>query len=376
MYRRHRIVYAILRPLVAIFLWFRFGYTFKSARRLPDNYIVLSNHLTDYDPLLVGVSFKQMYFVASEHIARWKHAFKFIKFGFDPILRYKGALASSMVVEMLRHVRKGRNVCMFAEGVRSWDGTPSPIAYATAKLIRTAGCGLVTYKITGGYFVSPMWATTLRRGPLHGEPVNVYTKEQLEAMSVDEIYEAICNDLSDDAYDRQLAAPKKYRGKALAKGLESLLFICPHCGAHDTLTTLDDAVHCKQCGHAFTYDAYGMLHGTVGDTVKALSLRQKAQIADDVANGAAYRAVSATLATVNKHEETPLTEGPVTMSPAGFACGDVCIPLEDIAELAMHGRYAIVFSAKKTYYELIVQDSNALKFFLYYNAWKQAQDET
>ena len=373
--KRHRIIYALLRPLVAVFLWFRFGYTFKKARRLPDNYIVLSNHLTDYDPVLVGVSFKQMYFVASEHIARWKHAFKFLKFGFDPILRYKGALASGAVVEMLRHVRKGHNVCMFAEGVRSWDGTPSPIAYATAKLIRTAGCGLVTYKITGGYFVSPMWASTLRRGPLHGESVNVYTKEQLEAMSVDEIYNAICADLADDAYDRQLAKPKKYRGKKLAEGLESLLFICPHCGAYDTLTSLDNTVHCKVCDHTFTYDEYGLLHGTTCDTVKELSLGQKAQIAGDVANGITYRAANATLATISKHEETPLTAGHVTMSPAGFACGDVCVSLEDITELAMHGRYAIVFSAKKTYYELIVKDSNALKFFLYYNAWKTAHDK-
>lgn len=44
----------------------------ENAEGLPENYIVLSNHVTDYDPLLVGVSFPgQMYFVASEHITRW-----------------------------------------------------------------------------------------------------------------------------------------------------------------------------------------------------------------------------------------------------------------------------------------------------------------
>ena len=62
-------IWKMLRPLVSIFLKIKFGYRYKKAKNLPDNYIVLANHTTDFDPLFVGVSFeKNMRFVASGHM--------------------------------------------------------------------------------------------------------------------------------------------------------------------------------------------------------------------------------------------------------------------------------------------------------------------
>ena len=81
MNRRHTLFYTTLRPLVALFLKLKFGYRYETVKDVPGNYIVLSNHATDYDPLFVGVAFpKQMYFVASEHIARWKRFFKLLNY--------------------------------------------------------------------------------------------------------------------------------------------------------------------------------------------------------------------------------------------------------------------------------------------------------
>ena len=71
MYKRHIAFWKVVVPIVRAFLRIKFGYTFKKAEGLPDKYIVLSNHTTDFDPLFVASSFdKQMYFVASEHVAR------------------------------------------------------------------------------------------------------------------------------------------------------------------------------------------------------------------------------------------------------------------------------------------------------------------
>ena len=198
---KYKFFYTVLRPLVNLFLKIKFGYRCEKAKDLPDKYIVLSNHTTDFDVLFVAMSFKkQMFFVGSEHISRWKNAYKFLRFAFKPILRPKGTVAASTVKEILKTVRKGSNVCIFAEGVRSWDGVSSPIAESTGKLIKSAKCALVTYRITGGYFVSPMWSEIgTRKGEVFGPPVNVYTKEQLAEMSVDEINEIIKNDLHEDA---------------------------------------------------------------------------------------------------------------------------------------------------------------------------------
>ena len=90
MHKRHAFFWKILRPIVALFAKLRFGYTYEIAENLPDKYIVLSNHVTDYDPIFVAASFpRQMYFVASEHVARWKTLYKLLKYLHEPIIRMK-----------------------------------------------------------------------------------------------------------------------------------------------------------------------------------------------------------------------------------------------------------------------------------------------
>jgi len=370
--RRLAVIYAVLRPLVALFLKIKFGYKYETAKNLPGNCIVLSNHLTDFDPLFVGVSFRRnMRFVASEHIARWGFVYKLLKFAFEPIIRYKGAAGSSAVIEMMRTVRRGGSVCMFAEGVRSWDGTTSPILPSTAAVIQKAGCALVTYRLTGAYFASPMWGgASTRRGPVSGKVKSVYTKEQLAGMTVQEIYQAINADLHEDAYQRQLAAPKRYRGKRLAEKLERLMFICPECGKMDSFVSKDDTVSCTSCSLCMKYDEYGMLSGAKAKTVKEFSDWQKARVREDADANRPYVLPAATLQTIGaNHEETPVSTGKASISRDALRCGETEIPMDEISFMAMHGQRAIVFTAGKTYYELKpLDETNSLKFHLYYQA--------
>lgn len=370
MNRKHVLFYSVLRPLVTLFAKLRFGYTYEIAKNLPENYIVMSNHTTDYDMLFVAASFpKQMYFVASEHVTRMGLLSKFVKYAFDPIIRPKGASAAATVMDMVRKARKGENVCLFAEGVRTWDGVTCDIVPSTGKLVKTAGCGLVTYKIKGGYFSSPMWGGAgVRKGYLHGAPVNVYTPEQLQQMTAAEVQQAIETDLYEDAYARQLEQPMRYRSKAPAKGLENLLYICPECGGYDCFASRGDTVSCRDCGFTFRYNEFGMLENAPYDTVYGFAQWQKERLAEDVRQGKIYSASNAVLKRLENHEEVLVTEGTVELSNETLRCGDWEVPMEKITDLAMHGQRAVVFTAEKQYYELIpAAGSNALKFFLYYD---------
>lgn len=371
---RYIFFWNLLRPLVIVFLWLRFGYRFKTARNLPDNYIVLSNHVTDYDPLFVGASFpRQMFFVASEHIARWpKVLYSLLKFVLAPILRYKGTVAAATVMDILRKTRDGENVCIFAEGARSWDGITGPVLPSTGKLVKNARCGLVTYKLTGGYFLSPNWSEGhLCRGWSRGEVVGVYTKEEIAAMSVKEVNELIVRDLHEDAYARQLAEPKRYTGKNIAERMENMLFICPKCGGVDTFRSEKDRVSCS-CGFSFTYDGYGMLRDAGFDTVRELFAWQKGEVEKIASSGGGYTSPAAKLMQVAGHEETLIAEGKLRFDGEKIRVGDWEAPRADISDLAMHGRHSIVFSVGKEYYDLTIpKDSNALKFHLLYDAYKK-----
>ena len=375
---KHVRMYRIVRPLVALFMRLMFGYTYEVARNLPKNYIVVSNHVTDFDMLGVTASFpNQMYYVASEHVARMKLLYKIVKWAFAPIMRPKGASAAATTMEMVRKARKGDSVCLFAEGVRSWDGVTWPIVPATGKLVKTAGCGLVTYRIEGGYFASPMWSgASIRRGYFHGAPVNVYTAEQLKEMTAAEVQAAIERDLYEDAYARQRVAPKRYRCKNPAEGLENLLYICPKCGSYDSFHSRKDTVSCGSCGMSFRYNDFGFLEDAPFETVQDFSAWQKEQAAADVAAGKAYTAVHGELRRLENHEETFVAEGAVSMDGESLCCGDVVIPMSSVTDLAMHGQRALVFTAERQYYELVpAKGSNSFKFFLYYDLLKNKKKQ-
>ena len=373
MQKRLNFFWKTLRFPVMIFCKLKFGYTFKVAKDLPDHYIVLSNHTTDYDCVLVACSFKkQMYYVASEHIARWKHGFKLLNWALAPILRKKGTSAASAIIDILRKVRKGANVCMFAEGVRSWDGLSCPITSTTGGLVKAARCGLVTYRISGGYFTSPMWSTkNTRRGYLHGEPVHVFTAEQIAAMSEDEVNRIIREDLYEDAYARQLEKPIKYKGKRLAESMENLLYLCPCCGGEDTLRSKNDRVFCTSCDLSFTYDVYGMLHGAPDTTLTALAARQRTMAEARIEQGLPFTIQNARVYTVDGHVETTVAQGEFIMNADGITCGEMHVALSDITELAMRGRRFLLFSFGKTYCEMTAPDGNNIyKFFEYYQIVK------
>ena len=260
--RRHIFVWKALRPLARLICWIKFGFT-SEVSRVRGPFLLVSNHVTNWDPILVACSIpEQTYFVTSEHLLRAGLGGKLVGWLQSPIPRQKSGNAATTVLTMMRYLRRGLNVCVFPEGNRTWDGVTAEFLPSIAKLARTSGAALVTYKLTGGYFASPRWAgNSIRRGKMHGRAVRVYSPEELRAMSPQEINGHIVSDLYEDAYERQRKDPVRFEGKALAEHMERLLFLCPRCGRMHTLQSRDDTVRCWKCGFSFRYLPTGFLSG-------------------------------------------------------------------------------------------------------------------
>lgn len=259
---RHSVIWKLMRPLVRLILLLRYNYRCRThAPQGP--YIVVCNHVTDWDPLLVGAAFRdQMYFLASEHIMRLGFFSRLLDWLVHPIVRQKGGSAAGAVKEMLRVVKEGGNIAFFPEGNRTWDGVTRDFPASTGKLVRTSGASLVTFRIRGGYLSSPRWSgDTVRRGEMRGELVRVYSPEELRGMSALQINAAIARDIHVDAFEDQRGRPVLYRGRRLAENLETLLFICPKCFARGTLRSADDSFCCQSCGFETRYALTGAFVG-------------------------------------------------------------------------------------------------------------------
>ena len=291
---RHIRFWRFASPLARLLGRVRFNYTFDDLSGIEPPYLLLCNHVLDLDPVNVGAAMgNQGYFVATEnllHLGVWtKLLMRFL----CPIIIQKGKMGLRSTKELLQTIKAGASVALFPEGDRSFNGLTGPIPPATAKVARRAG-KLVCVRFEGGYLTHPRWATTLRKGRLHLRLVNVYDAETMAAMSDDELAAAIERDLFEDAYARQdeiaaaEGAPVRYRGRHLALGMESALFICPECGAVSTLASNDERIRCTApgCACSARYTPEGFLEGGRFSTVAQWDAWQVEQLRSRMAQAA------------------------------------------------------------------------------------------
>ena len=258
MYTFHRIFFGFMQIVVRFWFWITGHYRAQRYSPRSKASLILTNHNTNWDFFYFGAPFRgHMYFVASEHIFRLGFLSKLIRFLADPIARKKGASSEETIDEIKRRLSLGRNVCMMAEGNRSFTGETGFISPKTAELAKECGAGLITFRIHGGYFVNPRWSKETRKGRVWGEVSGQYTAEELAQMTDDEVQALIERDLFVDAFADQRKMHYTYKAKAPAETLETALFACPDCGNFSCLRSSGDRLCCEKCGSEHVFNAEG-----------------------------------------------------------------------------------------------------------------------
>lgn len=339
--------------------------------------IVIPNHVTDWDPFLVAMSFprKQLYFVASEHIFRLPVLSGLIRWLLGPIARKKGESGADAVREILRHTKQGHSVCLFAEGDCTWNGLTGPVFPATGKLVRASGATLVTYRLEGGYLSRPRWGRgNVRRGSMRGHAVGVYPPRELRKMKGEEITALIQRDIGEDAWARQREEPVAFRGKAPAERLETALFLCPGCRRIGTLRSRGDKVRCTACGREETYGPDGRFSpGEPFADIAAWDRWQHEELAAGrYEHGACLFADEAMSLRriLGGHRSEKLRAGHLEQYPDALRCGGMTFPLRDIENMAMVQRRVLLFTCGGSYYELRCAAGSNLRKYL--AVWKNS----
>lgn len=257
---RSKFFYSLIATTAGIPLVLVRNFRYKVGMVKEETFIMMSNHADNYDPaysvLLTG---RHMRFVMSDHLMR-KATNRFLfDFLASPIVYRREKGSDELYDEIVRNCRAGVSVGIYVEGGKSNNGETGFISKRNALLVKDCDCALVTCRLKGGYLKSPRWADNKRRGPVFGEVVQVYTKEEIRAMSLDEIYGHIVSDLYVNAYEEQRKNPHKYIGDKPAQSAEIILYACPKCEQIGTLKTSGDEIRCG-CGFLAKIDDYGFWH--------------------------------------------------------------------------------------------------------------------
>lgn len=251
--KRHQLVINLLKGPFRLFI--RLKYNFKSYQYKLEKdkpHIILSNHLTTLDPIMVSASFnKPIYYITNADLFSSKYG-KILSYLTAPIPKNKNVKELGPIKDCLRIVNEGGNVGVFPEGNRSYDGNLCYMDSSIAKLVKMLKVDLIIYNIYGGYGIDPRWCYKARRGRSYGKVRSVYPKEQIAELSVEELFELIKEDLT----VKHIPTKYKYRSRNKALGLERILYVCPICGKVQTIYTKKDKVICSACNLEVKYNEY------------------------------------------------------------------------------------------------------------------------
>jgi 1-acyl-sn-glycerol-3-phosphate acyltransferase len=333
----------------------------KKLYKIKGPYFLLANHNMDLDGVLVGIAFrKHMFFVASDHIMRKGILSKLLIHAVAPIARVKGKTDAYTVIQMIQSLKAGNNVCMFAEGNRSFNGMTGDIPDVTAKVIKKAGAKLITYKISGGYFTQPRWGFSIRKGKSFGKVVNIYEPEEIKELSIEKLNIKIRQDLYVDAYKDQEKNPIKFKGKNRAVGMETAMFMCPHCKKIGTLLSMGNEITCP-CGFKAHYTEYGMLENMPKnmDTITKWDIFQRNELKNQMKEkkmdlkSAVFSDLQVDFYRVdNRHKKYKEQQGIITAYADRIVCCGEEIMIEDISTFSIYGRNILTFMYNNEHCEI------------------------
>ena len=177
---------------------------------------------------------------------------------------------------IIERIRAGRNVVLFPEGNRSFDGKTGEISGAIGKIVKTTGATLVVYRLSGGYLTSPRWGHGFRKGRMQGHQTVLLSPDEIRKMDNAELLSVIRDGLYTDAYEEQKAEPIRFKSRVRAEYLESLMFVCPSCKNTGMLHSKKDRLLCE-CGYRLSMDEFGILsdESGTGRTIPELFTSQK-----------------------------------------------------------------------------------------------------
>lgn len=214
-----------------------------------DTFILIANHSDALDPVYMLYAVKKyVRFVISDHLVDKPILNLILRKISGFIVRDREKPSSAMIEDIIKSTKEGVSVGICVEGTITPNGETGFFSPRTGQLIKDSGVALITFRVTGGYFHTPKWGTGLRKGPVRGSVVREYSPEELQQMTVEEINEAIKNDIYVNVFDDLKENRNHYKGKNLAEHVERVLFMCPHCFEVGKLHSKGDFLTCD-CGY-------------------------------------------------------------------------------------------------------------------------------
>ena len=194
--------------------------------------------------------------------------------GREKLLRNVGGICKRkftndiVLVKQLRRVLKNGDVAVvYPEARYSLCGTTAILPESLGKLCKVMKVPVVTFICHGNHVTSPFW-NLHDRGikPTEAEMTLLFTPEELEKASVDEINRKLVETFQYDDYRWQKERGLRTTYKKRAEGLEKVLYQCPACRSEYRMETEGTKLRCTSCGKTWVLSELNELRAESGET--------------------------------------------------------------------------------------------------------------
>lgn len=158
------------------------------------------------------------------------------------------------IMEMKRVIKNGGRLTLFPEGMSSISGGSQPVALGTAKLLKFLKVPVYLSNIKGAYLVSPKFNLKERKGPVEVSFKKLFTVEDLQNLSEEEITKILNTEIRTDDYAYNLEKKNIYKSDCIAENIEQLLYKCPKCGHEFENISGSDFIECSHCHNKVLID--------------------------------------------------------------------------------------------------------------------------
>ena len=216
---------------------------------IEDPCLYLANHHSFFDP------FALMCFNPDKHFAYVMNRYYYHLPLYGTFLKRSGFIPKRMFTNdfectlgIIRALKAGYSVPIFPEGRLSTDGGPSQVPESVGKLVQLLKKPVVLVRISNGYFAKPKWRSFRLRQPINVEVMDVIKPEELKTLSTEDVMKRIEDVICFNEFENENVS---YRSKKLAKGLENVLYMCPHCKTMYSNVTKGNTITCPHCGKTY-----------------------------------------------------------------------------------------------------------------------------
>ena len=263
-HRPNRLNYAVLKIVARTVLTWQYHTKIiwkTNFSKVKGPYILISNHASRADYLFNSAYLKERV----NHVLGYNEFFRShlsgTVNGIDCIPKKNFQFEVKAMMRMKEIIDQGGVISIYPEGMNSISGANQPVASGTGNFLKKMGVPVYYSVIKGGYLSCPKYDVNDRPGKVESVLDQMFTVEDLQSMSAEEIEDRVNELIYHDDYEWNKKRKIHYKTKGrTAEGLHTLLYWCPKCGKEFTMNSKGNKIWCESCGNGAelddTYEMY------------------------------------------------------------------------------------------------------------------------